>query len=150
MAESPWTCILRTSSLMWLIIFDLALPIDTGFWAYKCEGLWTIVTFTLFPLKSFSTLCAVWDTTSSNTVNSSTGVSVFPLIFLNSNDAGYYMTLTKVFNRPLCGIPKTISVKPFSAAKLNNSFNDTTVLSAPYPEYRLNVTNFLWRKWSRA
>lgn len=49
MAESPCTWMFSTSSLVWLIIFDLAFPIDTGFCAYRWDGLWTMVTFIFFP-----------------------------------------------------------------------------------------------------
>lgn len=147
-AASPWTWMFSTSSSLWPIILDLAFPIDTGFWAYRWEGLCTIVILVYFPSYDFLMLWATWETASSTTVKSSIGVSHLPLIFLKSSEAGYYKTFTKVFSLPLWGIPKTISLNPFLAPDSKSCSRATTVLSAPSPEYLLNVTNFLCRKWS--
>lgn len=70
-------------------------------------------------------------------------MSNLPLIFLNNNDAGYYNILTRVFNLPLCGMPKTMSVNPSCAADSKSWAKERAVVSAPSPEYLLNVTYFL-------
>ena len=148
-AESPWTWILSTLSSPWKYCLDLALPIATGFWAYKCEGLWTIVIFKSLSLYFLIILCEICEVTSSTTVKSSLGVSVFPLIFLNKFLGVYSRIFVSKLNLPLWGIPNTICSNPSWDDLSKIWFKATIVDSAPYPEYRLKVTNFLCKNRSK-